>query len=156
MTSSNSSKKRELDTTITKFPYKLCPKNVSDNDNAILCNLCQAWVHIKCNHLNYIDCKECTTMLFPFGNLNKQKFLGFVNNNNDNNNESKISNSYLILKPPPDPALLFNQFNNVIPENNSDPENMIQNKYRDIDELQQLKFPNEEKSLSFFILIPAH
>ena len=116
---------------------------------------------MKCNHLNYIVykylqgcnepwyCLSCTTMLFPFGNLNNQKFLGFVNNNNDNNNESKISNSYLILKPPPDPAL-FNQFNNVIPENNSDPENMIQNKYCDIDELQQLEIPNKEKSLSFF------
>ena len=120
------------------------------------------WVHIKCNHLNYIDykylqgcnepwyCLSCTTMLFPFGNLNNQKFLGFVNNNNDNNNESKNSNSSLILKPPPDLALLFNQFNNAIPENNNDPENVIQSKYYDIDELQQLKIPNKEKSLSLF------
>ena len=23
------------------FPCKLCPKNVADNDNAILCDLCQ-------------------------------------------------------------------------------------------------------------------
>ena len=48
----NSSKKRGVPdsvTTITKFPCKLCPKNVSDNDNAILCDLCQTWVHIKCN-----------------------------------------------------------------------------------------------------------
>ena len=117
---------------------------------------------MKCNHLNYIVykylqgcnepwyCLSCTTMLFPFGNLNNQKFLGFVNNNNDNNNESKNSNSSLILKPPPDLALLFNQFNNAIPENNNDPENVIQSKYYDIDELQQLKIPNKEKSLSLF------
>ena len=165
----NSSKKQggpDSDTTVTKFPCKLCPKNVSDNDNAILCDLCQTWVHIKCNHLNYIDykylqgcnepwyCLSCTTMLFSFGNLNNQKFLGFINNNNNNNNnnsnESKNSNSFLILKPPPDLALLFNQFNNAIPENNSDPENVIQSKYYDIDELQQLRIPNKEKSLSFF------
>ena len=58
MTSSNSSKNREPDnTTITTFPCKLCPKNVRDNDNAILCDLCQTWVHIKCDHLNYIDYK---------------------------------------------------------------------------------------------------
>ena len=134
MTSSNSSKKREPDTTtIATFPCKLCPKNVSDNDNAILCALCQTWVHIKCSHLNYIDhkylqgcnepwyCLSCIIMLFPFGNLNNQTFLGFVNNNNnnDNYNESKNSNSSLILKPPPDLALLFNQFNNTIPENNT-------------------------------------
>ena len=158
MTWSTSCKKREPHTTISKFPCKLCPKNVSDNDNAILCDLCQTWVHIKCNHLNYIDykylqgcnepwyCLSCTTMLFPFDNLNNQKFLGFVNNNNDNN-ESKNSNT-LLLKPPPDLALLFNQFNNTILENNNDPENVIQSKY-DFDELKQLKIPYKEKSLSF-------
>ena len=89
-------------------------------------------------------------MLFPFGNLNSQKFLGFINNNYYYNNESKNSNSSLILKPPPDLALPFNQFNNASPENNSDLENIIQSKYYDIDELQQLKIPNKEKSLSFF------
>ena len=77
-------------------------------------------------------------MLFLFGNLNNQIFLGFINGNNDNN-ESKNSNSSLILKPPPELALHFNQFNNAIPENNSDPENVMQSKYYDINELQQLK-----------------
>ena len=43
MTSSNNSKnkKREPDITVTKFPCKLRPKNESDNDNAILCDLRQ-------------------------------------------------------------------------------------------------------------------
>ena len=82
-------------------------------------------------------------MHFPFGNLNNQKFLGFIiinifnninnnnnnnNNDNNNNNKSKNSNSSLILKPAPDQALLFNQLNNAIPENISDLENVIQNK----------------------------
>ena len=35
--SNNSNKKRE-----STFDYRLCPKNVSDNDDAILCDLCQA------------------------------------------------------------------------------------------------------------------
>ena len=61
----------------------------------------------------------------------------------------KNSNSSLILKPPPDLALLFNQFNNAIPENNSDPENVMQSKHYDFDELQQLKTPNKERSLFF-------
>ena len=147
MNSSNSSKKRKPDTIITQFPCKLCPKNRSDNDHAILCDLCQTWVHIKFNHLNCIDykylqgfnepwyCLSCITMLFPFGNLNNQRFLGFIIiiiiiiiNKNNNNNELKNSNSSLILKPPPDLPILFNQFNNVIP----DPENVIQSKYYDI------------------------
>ena len=42
----SSSKKREL-----IFPCKLRSKNVTDNDDAVLCDLCQVWVHIKCNHL---------------------------------------------------------------------------------------------------------
>ena len=54
------------------------------------------------------------------------------------------------MKPPPDLALFFNQFNNAIPENHSDPENVIQSKYYDIDELQKLKTPNKENSLSLF------
>ena len=69
---------------------------MTDNDNAILCDFCQTWVHIKCNHL------------------------------------------------------LFNQFTDAIPENRSDPENVIQSKYYDIDELQKLKIPNKENSLSLF------
>ena len=75
------------------FPCKLCPKNVTDNNNAILCDLCQTWVHIKCNHLNYMDSKYlqgcndpwyCLSFnaLFPFGNLNNQNFLNFTGDNN--------------------------------------------------------------------------
>ena len=55
------------------------------------------------------------------------------------------------MKLPSDLTLLFNQFNNAIPENrSSDPENVIQSKYYDIDELQKLKIPNKENSLSLF------
>ena len=86
-------------------------------------------------------------MLLPYGNLNDQKFLGFINNNDK---KSKKSNSSLILKQPPDLALLFNQFNNLIPENDSYPENMLQSKYYDIDELQQFETADKDKSLSLF------
>ena len=83
-------------------PCKLCPKNVTNNDNAILCDLCQTRIHIKCNHLNYMaykylqGCNEswyslsCTSTLFPFGNLNNHNFLNFI-----------------ALKPPTDLALLL-------------------------------------------------
>ena len=91
----------------------------------------------------------CTTMLFPSGALNNQKFLGFIINNNDNN-ESKNSNSSLILKTPLDLELLFNQFNNAILENNSDLKIRYKVNIVTFDELQQLKIPNKEKSLSFF------
>ena len=62
-------------------------------------------VGIKYNHLNYLSykylqgcdktwyCFSFTTMLFPFGNLNNQKILFFINANNDNNNNNNNNNS---------------------------------------------------------------
>ena len=83
--------------------------------------------------------------------MNNQNFLNFNGNNNAiTSSETKNLNSSLLLKTPPDLALFFNQFNNAIPENHSDPENVIQSKYYDIDELQKLKTPNKENSLSLF------
>ena len=80
----------------------------------------------------------CSNTLFPFGNLNNQNFLNFIGNNDTiTSSETNNLNSSLLLKPPPDLTFLFNQFNNAIPENHSDPENVIQSKYYDIDELQK-------------------
>ena len=39
------------------FPTKICNKNVNDKDHAIQCDICNFWVHIKCNNLNCIDYK---------------------------------------------------------------------------------------------------
>ena len=55
--SNNSSKKGGPNTTITKFSCKLHLSKINDSDSAILCGLCQAWVHIKRSHLNYINFK---------------------------------------------------------------------------------------------------
>ena len=40
------------------FPScNICEKSVSDKDDAIQCDICQAWIHLKCNKLNQIDYK---------------------------------------------------------------------------------------------------
>ena len=45
----------------------------------------------------------------------------------------------------------MNQFNNnASPEDNTDPENVVQFKYYDIDELQTMKTPNKDKSRALF------
>ena len=54
------------------------------------------------------------------------------------------------LKPPSNLALLFNQFNNSSPEQQTDPENVENFRYFDIGQIQSLKFPQKEKSFSFF------
>ena len=94
---------------------------MADNDNPILYDSCQTWIHIKSNHLYYKDykylqgcnepwyCLSCTNTLYPFGNFNNQNFLNFTGNNNTiTSSETKNLNSPLLLKPPPDLALLFN------------------------------------------------
>ena len=48
-------------------------------------------------------------------------------------------NSSIYLTPPFNLALLFNQFNNTSPEQNVDPENVVNSRYFDIDEIQALK-----------------
>ena len=91
MTSKNNSSRNKGEQI---FACKLCPKNVTDNDNPVLCDLCQIWVHIKCNHLNYMDykylqgcnkpwyCLCCVNTLFLCGNLKNQNFLNLIGNNN--------------------------------------------------------------------------
>ena len=38
-----------------KHPCKVCAKNVQDEDKAVQCDLCEFWIHVKCNNLNYLD-----------------------------------------------------------------------------------------------------
>ena len=47
-------------------------------------------------------------------------------------------------------ALLYNQFNITSPEKNNDPENVVNFKYYDTDQIKTLKFPNKYKSLALF------
>ena len=37
------------------FPCKICENNVTNYDQAIQCDFCETWVHIKGNDLNYIN-----------------------------------------------------------------------------------------------------
>ena len=39
------------------YPCKICHVNVNNKDSAAQCDICQSWVHIKCNKLNHVDCK---------------------------------------------------------------------------------------------------
>ena len=54
------------------------------------------------------------------------------------------------MKAPPNLAYLFNQFNNSSSEQQIDPENFVNSRYFDIDQIQSLNVPKKEKSLSFF------
>ena len=150
-----------------KFPCRHCAKNVHGKDEAVQCDLCEHWIHIKCNNLNYLDyrylqtcnepwyCIECCSKIFLFNSLICDKnFLASCINTDSSimqwkgQKTSEISS--LLLKPTLNLELLVNQFNNATPENNNDPENISSSKYYDIDEMHNVGIPNKIKSLSLF------
>ena len=71
-------------------PCGICHKNIPSNQRAIFCNNCNFYVHMKCIDLSAAEykelekesdvswfCKKCTIVMFPFGLLTKEEFLGF-------------------------------------------------------------------------------
>ena len=68
-----------------KFPCRICAKIIHDKDKAVQCDICEFWIHIKCNNLNYLDyrylqncdeswyCIECYSTIFPFNSLSSNK-----------------------------------------------------------------------------------
>ena len=111
------------------FPCKLWSKNLNDNDDTILYDLCKTCK--QCNHLNCIDYKylqgcnksyvSCLiNALFPVGNLNNQNFLAFI----ADNTVSEKKWTTLCIWNHPEIAHFFNQFNNAILENHSNPQNV--------------------------------
>ena len=143
------------------YHCKICYVNVNNKDYAAQCNICQSWVYIKCNKLNHIDykylqgsigpwyCLSCCNNILPFGTQTNKDFISSIATTNsfskgsDNDKESLLS-----LNPPCELGLLYNQFNNTSPEENNDPENVVNSKFYDIDQIQTLKFPDKHKSLA--------
>ena len=60
-----------------KFPCNLCSKPVANNHRALCCDICDQWVHIKCNNVSPADyerlkssesrwfCLKCIGCVFP-------------------------------------------------------------------------------------------
>ena len=125
------------------YPCKICHVSVNNKDAAAQCDICQSWVHMKCNKLNQIDykylqdandrwfCLSCCRNIFPFGT--QTDFISSITTtnsfslgiNSDNDKESLLS-----LKPPSDLTVLYNQFNSTSPEKNNDPENVVNSKLK--------------------------
>ena len=102
------------------FPCKICENNVTYCNEAMQCDLCDSWVHIKCNDLNYIDykflqnsndpwfCISRCSEIFPFNTV-KNKNSNFYDNNSKPKNIDDKS-SLLLLKPSEHLKHLVNQF----------------------------------------------
>ena len=65
---------------------KSCKKFVHERENAIFCDSCKTWLHLKCTGLpksQFYDigenddawfCKHCYCEIFPFHTLDKKNF----------------------------------------------------------------------------------
>ena len=98
-------------------------------------------------------CILCCSQIFPFNSMKSATFFSISVSKFHNNNKPGKTNTEgsLLLKPSEHLKLLVNQFNNdASPEDNTDLENVVQSKYYDIDELQTMKIPNKDKSLTLF------
>ena len=72
---------------VIKYPYKVCNKVVAKSHNTIQCDLCDMWVHVKCNKINlqtYRFFQQCQVQWFcckflqntmPFGNLTDHEWF---------------------------------------------------------------------------------
>ena len=72
-----------------------CSKQVIDNrDNAICCDSCSKWIHLKCPGLMKFQFKRiegnssiswyfknCVQDIFPFANMDNRKFQNFIYSN---------------------------------------------------------------------------
>ena len=70
-----------------KDPCGVCHKNVNNNHNSFQCDLCNYWVHIRCNYLNKNDynklkkdpnpflCINCIKDSLPFSNITDNELV---------------------------------------------------------------------------------
>ena len=71
-------------------PCSTCHKNVNNNHNAVWCNLCKLWIHIRCNFLNKNDyaklkkdkspffCHNCIKDILPFTNITDKELVPLI------------------------------------------------------------------------------
>ena len=91
---------------------KSCLKNINVNAKAVLCDICDEWVHIGCNYISKRQydffrksddkekfyCSLCINSLLPFGNetdkiFSQTNILGLNKESNLENLAPSISNT---------------------------------------------------------------
>ena len=153
-----------------KYPCSICKGSVHSNHKAIQCDVCQLWVHIKCNHISISKYKEyqkeneeeegtkntkeaffcstCFNEVLPFGNENDNVFS--LTNVNGINAESNIENFDITLNK--ETKEKVKQISQLILEN-TDPDNENDKfcDYFSAKKFKKLK-PRKESTFSIFHL----
>ena len=72
---------------VIQFPCGICSKAVANNHQAIKCDRCNLWIHIKCNkinkqtynylksHISHWFCISCTKEFLPFSSIKDEGFV---------------------------------------------------------------------------------
>lgn len=71
-----------------------------------------------------------------------------------NSDANDINSNSLALKPSENLSLLFNQFKNFSPEQKNQLENVVNSKYYDIDQFENLKFSEDKVTILISYKIP--
>ena len=73
-----------------EFPCSACYKGVNKNHRALQCDICDNWIHLRCNFLDlseynrlkkdtdYWFCTICLKEILPFQNLSKNELIPLV------------------------------------------------------------------------------
>ena len=149
-------------------PCGVCSRHVAFNHKAIVCDICQKWVHLKCNKLDNKDynffqddinfdekfyCLNCVSDNIAFSNLNNNEFS--VSVTNGINNLDEIDTNFV---PSDFQRHIFNQLNSEINNNafdfDTEQDNIDENiipaidcKYYSTDDFCKAHF-NKNKSFS--------
>ena len=100
---------------MTQFPSYSCEKNVNKNHQAIQCDICDKWIHLKCYFFNSKDydnlkksddpffCIKCYETILPFSKLSNREFIIYIINgvtgfNNDEINIDFLPSSQMATK----------------------------------------------------------
>ena len=146
-----------------KLACSTCNKTVSHR-NSITCAQFFKPIHLKCNNLNFVDsqliqnsnsswfCLHSSNNIFPFTNFTNKKVQSAFSNREYHVDDyiDNLINTWLVLKPQENLTYIFNEFNNLSPDQSNNSENITNCKYYDIDEIQTLKKLNNKCTLSLF------
>ena len=92
-----------------KCPYAVCYKAVAKNHNAVCCDSCNLWVHIKCNNLTKFCyrklqtchepwyCKNCIKQILPFSKLSESQLSRVTKKNLISSPKKIIQDNHLVF-----------------------------------------------------------
>ena len=145
-------------------PCPICSKKFHSNNKRICCDLCDQWVHPKCNLLGDKDykyhqknptatfhCLKCMENYIPFSLLNDNQFSIAVKQGINYQLETNLSYNPIEMD-----KKLFNRINNAVALHHNDNDDDVLDTYTDckyygIEDFQKLKV-KPEKSFSIFHL----